>query len=583
MSLKNIQTETRTIKEIFSANKTDFLIPDYQRPYSWTENECQTLWYDFCDFAIPDGDKTAFDNDKDEYFLGVIITFRNEQGQDEVVDGQQRLTTLLLLMRAFYRELGGDDGAYLKPIEYLGECIWKTDELGELDKSSLKINSELLREDTKAELKKILSTGAVTKADKSTYAENYRFFQEAIQDLKKELGEKTLQYLPARIMNNCFITQLRVESQDFALQMFYTLNADGQSLSATDIFKAVMYKFYKSEGESACEEFAARWQELENRAAKTFGKEHHINPPAPLEFLFNCYSYRNKDRVNKNVRREYEPNNYEVLRRKETLDDLFSLLDFFDDLLNQNSLRFPIKAVRYAHILFRAKNVFVWFPMAHYFLSERDERNHIDGDDFAEFLERLLAFFLAHVITKPNTQALRGFSFRTLSDLKNPVPSGKNSYTFSEEVIRTEMKIFNVKSTNNLMKMLVLNWWTFRDENQPLPPIEKKLEVEHIFPKSLADSFESFTNKNSVNLLGNLALLEHGKNNNAASHRFTDKRKVYLGFEKNGKFQPGTLNRELQRLAQTHSDFGEIDIIKRNTQMTEELISFVGKHNFLQA
>ena len=356
--MKNIQTDTRTIKEIFSAKKADFLIPDYQRAYSWAEDKCQTLWDDFCDFAFPDGDNTAFNEDKDEYFLGVIITFRNEQGQDEVVDGQQRLTSLLLLMRAFYRTFDGVAEISTKTIDNLGECIWKTDELGELDKSSLKINSEVISEDVEAEVKKFLLTGTVAKTDKSQYAVNYRFFQEAIRDLRKELGEKTLQYLPARIMNNCFLTQLRVESQDLALQMFYTLNANGQPLSVTDIFKAVMYKFYKEESKSACEEFIVRWQELERRAAKTFGKEHYVRTN-PLEFLFTCYSYRNKERVNKKLRQEYEPNNYAVLRRKETLDDLFSLLDFFDDLLNQNSLRFPIKAIRYAHILFRAKNDFI--------------------------------------------------------------------------------------------------------------------------------------------------------------------------------------------------------------------------------
>ena len=132
------------------------------------------------------------------------------------------------------------------------------------------------------------------------------------------------------------------------------------------------------------------------------------------------------------------------------------------------------------------------------------------------------------------------------------------------------------------MKMLVLNWWTFRDEEQLLPPIEQKFDVEHIFPKSLESSFESFTNKNRVNLLGNLALLEHNKNLIAARYRFADKRKVYLGYERNGKFQDGTLNRELQRLAQTLSNFGETDIVKRNTQMTEEILAFVAKHNFLQ-
>ena len=579
--MKNIQTDTRPIKELFSANKTDFLIPDYQRAYSWTQDECQRLWDDFCDFSFPNGDADAF-NDKDEYFLGVIITFRNEYEQDEVIDGQQRLMTLLLLMRAFYRALGGDVRTYSKTIEHLGECIWKTDELGELNKSSLKINSEIIREDAKEELKKILLTGEVGKSCKSKYADNYHFFQEAIQDLKKEFDEKKLQYLPARIMNNCFLTQLRVDSQDLALQMFSTLNDRGLALSATDIFKAIMYKFYNAESESARDEFIGRWQELERRAAKTFGKEHYVRTN-PLEFLFICYSYRNKERVNKKLRQEYEPNNYAVLRRKETLADLFSLLDFFDDLLDQKLLRFPIKAIRYAHILFRAKNDFIWLPIANYFFSRRDERNHIDGNDFAEFLERLLAFLLAHAITSINTHGLRGYNFNALAHLKNPIPSGTKSYTFSAAAIRAEMQMFGVKRQKKLMMFLVLNWWTFRDENQEIPLIEQKFDVEHIFPKSLEGSFESFSDKNSVNLIGNLALLEHGKNITAASYRFTDKRKVYLGYERNGKFQRGTLNRELQQLAQTHSNFGEIDITKRNTQMTEEILAFVGKHNFLQA
>ena len=579
--MKNIQTETRTIKEIFADRKTDFLIPDYQRPYSWTEDECQTLWNDFCDFAFPNGNADAFDKERDEYFLGVIVTFGNDRELDEIIDGQQRLTTLLLFMRAFYKALGGDDGTYSKIIENLGECIWKTDELGELNKSSLKIVSEVIREDAKDELQRILSTGAVTKADTSNYAAAYSFFQAAIHDLKKVIGEKTLQYLPARIMDKCFLTRIRAESQDFALQMFSTLNDRGLPLSDTDIFKAIMYKFFTAAGKCFGEDFIRQWRELERRAEKTFGKHHGLNVN-PLEFLFTCYSYREFSTASKKLRRAYERDNYAVLRRIEMPAELFGLMDFFDDLLEQNLLRFPIKAVRYAHILFRAKNSFIWLIMAHYYLCERDERNHLDGEIFAEFLERLLAFLLAHAITCTSTNALRGYAFRTLSQLKKPVPKGLKPYTFSAEVIRTEMNMFGVKRQKKLMMFLVLNWWTFRDENQKLPPIERKFDIEHIFPKSLADSFENFHNKNSVNLLGNLALLEHGKNNNAASHRFADKRKVYLGFERNGKFQAGTLNRELQQLAQTLSNFGETEIIKRNSQMIAEVLSFVDAHNFLQ-
>ena len=285
--------------------------------------------------------------------------------------------------------------------------------------------------------------------------------------------------------------------------------------------------------------------------------------------------------ASKKLRRAYEKDNYAVLRDPKTLADLFALLDFFDDLLEQNSLHFPLKILRYAHILFRAKNAFIWLILSHYFLRERDDDNRLDKEKFAEFLERLTAFLLAHAITSLHTQALRGYAFRTLANLRTPVTKKHTSYTFSAEAIRNEMRFFGVKVQKKLMMSLVLNWWTFRDENQPLPPITQKFDVEHIFPKSLAGSFESFSNKNSLNLLGNLALLEHGKNVNASGHRFADKRKVYLGYEKSGKFQKGTLNLELQQMAQTLNDFGEVDIVKRNEQMIDEILAFVDKHNFL--
>ena len=578
--MKNIHTETRTIQQLFTDTNNHFLIPDYQRAYSWTEEECQTLWNDFCDFAFLNGDPEAFDSDKDEYFLGVIVTFCNEREQDEVIDGQQRLTTLLLLMRAFYHELGGDNGNRSKVVENLGECIWRIDELGELIKSTLKITTEILQQDANERLREILLTGTTDGADKSKYAVNYRFFQAEIRALKKELDEKTFLLLPARILTKCFLTRIRADSQDFALQMFSTLNDRGLPLSAIDIFKATMYKFYNAQGAATRDEFIEKWQRLERRTAKTFGKNHGLSVN-PLEFLFTCYAYRDYSLASKKLRRAYEKDNYAVLRDTRTLADLFALLDFFDDLLEQNSLRFNSKVIRYAHILFRAKNAFIWLILAHYFLCERDDANRLDEKIFAEFLERLLAFLLAHSITNLQTQALRGYAFRTLMNLKTPVTKKHKSYTFSADAIRNEMRFFGVKRQKRLMMSLVLNWWTLRDENQPLPPIEQKFDVEHIFPKSLAGSFESFSNKNSLNLLGNLALLEHGKNVNASGHRFADKRKVYLGYEKNGKFQRGTVNLELQRLAQTNNDFTEVDITKRNEQMIDEILAFVDKHNFL--
>ena len=81
------------------------MIPDYQRPYAWEEKECQTLWDDLFAFAFSDEDSEKFNSDE-EYFLGPIVTFKNAEGKMEIIDGQQRLTTLMLLLRAFYERYG---------------------------------------------------------------------------------------------------------------------------------------------------------------------------------------------------------------------------------------------------------------------------------------------------------------------------------------------------------------------------------------------------------------------------------------------------------------------------------------------
>lgn len=86
--MSKLTIDQKTIKDLFSAKKTNFLIPDYQRPYAWTDVECGTLWNDIFAFAFPDNDYSKFDRDNDEYFLGPIVTFNNND-KLEVIDGQQ--------------------------------------------------------------------------------------------------------------------------------------------------------------------------------------------------------------------------------------------------------------------------------------------------------------------------------------------------------------------------------------------------------------------------------------------------------------------------------------------------------------
>ena len=74
--MSKLSVDQQSIFALFSDKKTDFLIPDYQRPYAWTEDECETLWDDIFNFAFPNNNKDEFSSD-DEYYLGPIVTFKN--------------------------------------------------------------------------------------------------------------------------------------------------------------------------------------------------------------------------------------------------------------------------------------------------------------------------------------------------------------------------------------------------------------------------------------------------------------------------------------------------------------------------
>ena len=75
-----------------------FLIPDFQRPYKWDIEKCETLWKDIEEFS------QTSDSAEDNYFLGTIVSYV-ENSDLAIIDGQQRIISILLLLRAFYHKL----------------------------------------------------------------------------------------------------------------------------------------------------------------------------------------------------------------------------------------------------------------------------------------------------------------------------------------------------------------------------------------------------------------------------------------------------------------------------------------------
>ena len=194
--MSKLNIDQKTIKLLLTDKHSDFLIPDYQRPYAWGEDECATLWDDLFTFAFPNDDCDAFESTSDEYFLGPIVTFKNGAGQLEIIDGQQRLTTIMLLLRAFYDKFANmKDKQSIKVRDSIAGCVWKTDEFDDPDMDALKIDSEVASDSDKDEFLDILRHGSVGPTAHSAYSRNYAFFSKKWPKSQAN-GQATSRYSP---------------------------------------------------------------------------------------------------------------------------------------------------------------------------------------------------------------------------------------------------------------------------------------------------------------------------------------------------------------------------------------------------
>jgi hypothetical protein len=572
--MSKLNIDQKTIKALFSDPKTDFLIPDYQRPYAWTETECQTLWDDIFMFAFPNEDKDAFKNG-DEYFLGPIVTFKNTENKQEIIDGQQRLTTLMLLLRAFYALLGNmKDSASESTRKNIEVCIWKTDEFDKPDMTALKIDSEVATDNEKDQFLSILRQGNAPKEMTSRYAVNYRFFQQKIDEFLHRYPAY-FAYMPTRILNNCLLLPIEAESQDTALRIFSTLNDRGMPLSDADIFKAQFYKYYSSKGEK--DSFIQKWKELEELTAKIF----HPISCTPMDELFTRYMYYerakqgNKSSTTEALRKFYEKNAYALLKNDTILNNLIDLANFWNDISNQNPDRFSNRILRRLFVLNYAPNGMWTYIVSVYYMQNRNENGMLDDENFYVFLNKITAFIWTYAVTNPGVNALRTPVYAEMVNIVNNRPVTFADAKFDLGVVVTAFRNFSFSNTRPITKSL-LAWWTFSNENQELLSLDTTFEIEHIFAKKRQEIEHTLKNSKNIEALGNKSLLEKKINIRASDYRFVDKKTYYTGYI-NGRNQKkeGTKIQELLNFVQTRNDFAETDIEERTTEIIESFMRFI--------
>jgi uncharacterized protein with ParB-like and HNH nuclease domain len=581
--MSKLNVDQKSIYALLSDRKADYIIPDYQRPYAWDEDSCQTLWDDIFSFAIPDNDATKFDGN-DEYFLGSIVTFENDKKQQEVIDGQQRLTTFMLLLRAFYdrftkmQDQGSKDFS-----ERIASCIWKTDEMGKPDKDHLKIDSVVATDKDKEEFLSILRTGIVTDNQTSRYANNFRFFLKKVDEFINSFPTFA-KNLPARILNNCILMPIEAESQDTALRIFSTLNDRGLPLSDSDIFKAQFYQYYKQKSEDDRDEFIKDWKKLEETCEKIF----HPITGTPMDDLFTRYMYfirakrdNNKSSTTESLRRFYERDKYSVLKQDDTFENLKDLAQFWEDITDQNRERFSEEVLKKLFILNYAPNSMWNYFISVYYLANRTEDGKLDDEDFKMFLDRTIAFIWGYAIIHPGVNALRTPIFAEMLNIVNLNEVTFSDFKFDKDQTRSAILIYDFKNGRPITKsMLALRMML--NKEQSYPKLSQQFDIEHIYPRKRQENEKGLSNNRQIDLLGNKSLLEKRINIRASDYRFEDKIKYYQGFDNSrGQRIGGTENLELKNISNVYKKFGEKEIVERTDLFIDEFVNLLDQNGLI--
>lgn len=219
------------LKDIFSDSFV-FEIPPYQRPYSWTTEHAGELIEDL--LAAMEGGNGS---ERDPYFLGSIVLAKEEHDPlAQVIDGQQRLTTLTILLATMAAHAKGSERDEIREfILQKGSALKKTKTIYRVTLRSRDADffRQYVQEHSGVEQLLGLDSGKLRNAPANIQA-NARLFMERLGGLSPEKRSALAGYL----MNDCYLVAVSTPDRDSAFKIFAVLNDRGLDLSHADIIKS---------------------------------------------------------------------------------------------------------------------------------------------------------------------------------------------------------------------------------------------------------------------------------------------------------------------------------------------------------
>ncbi|GHR90556.1 hypothetical protein VN1279_03790 [Helicobacter pylori] len=539
MANESIEGKAYQLKDILATEfEAYYQIPIYQRPYQWTEENCEKLLDDLL---------SSYECYKEsDYFCGslVLIAIGTDSATNaktyDIVDGQQRLSTFILLAKVL---------ATLYNNEVLNDKTSRDfleKSLGDLDGEKRKrLDFNTIGSNAKKDFQNaldFLDDPNASKGKDSTRVKN-NYLKNAVC-LKNYLREKEIENINAFIIwlySKVIFIKTICPNISMALRIFSVLNARGLPLHAIDVFKVELLKKLAKEKDQ--EEFVSRWNALRQKCSENESKfpkrKENKREKNAAEILFSWYlAYLNPVTSGKSME-ERLADQFEKLN-KPPLEYLKGIEDFCNAYCEMLEMQ-----DRYAHLLSYKEDDY-WRVMLCASLL------HGYGESEIEALKELLVKFYYQDWVAGKTKSTREQTccniINALKEKKNiddiisivkKYLDEKNITQHFQENLRDSLVYKKQPPRNPWIKpILILVEYFMSDDPKPKRiQMDKNLHVEHILPQKptlssqWAKDFSEEERECYTHSLANLTLLGGKKNEEASNLDFKDKKKIYMGEE----------------------------------------------------
>lgn len=525
----NFKTENNTFRKLIG-NGSIYSVPRFQRDYSWESEQWEDLWEDI--LAVV----RKLDN---AHYMGYLVLQSDDDKMFDVIDGQQRITTLSVVVLAILKNIKRlvDNGIQAEENQQRLAQIRQT-YIGYLDPVTLVPRSKLTLNRNNNDYFQTYLVPLVDVLPKRGFRSSEHLLRKAFEWFDKQVSiyvkdfpetdrGQALAQLVEDISDRLFFTVITVADELNAYKVFETLNARGVRLSSTDLLKNYLFSVLDKSAESTyeLEKLEERWESIVSRLQSE-------NFPDFLKVHWNSrYKFVRHQDLFKTIRG--------VIKDRK---GVFSLLrGMEEDLDNYLALASP-ELSDWEHEDKKLASILKMLRVRQPFSLLLVAKRTFDNKSFTQLFNAIVVISLRYNTIgaySPNEQD------RVYNDIAGQLSSGAihsiaQIWGFLKKIYIDDKRFKNdfsekmIKTTDSRSRQIVkfiLCAIEQRISNSHLDYMDDTLTIEHVLPQNAFDDWEGFTHEEAramIYRLGNMLLLPATVNKRLGDDNYTNKREEYL-------------------------------------------------------